>query len=197
MTAGSGIAACEPPAANTNWAGTEGDGYHREMSEQDMVDAMNGALRDLSINDTIVAAGQFQPRGTSGAFMAGGLIGSSAGDALGGSVGGAIGDLAGVLAGAKAASEAQGLPEFMLVGVSESMVYGMKGRSRHQEPQEVIFAVERRGLRAVVHQRGMVRVLELIHDDGGPNHAAIELEGSRVPVTHSKDVIAMLTGREG
>jgi hypothetical protein len=35
-----------------------------------------------------------------------------------------------------------------------------------------------------------VRVLELIHDDTG---STIELEGSRVPVTHAKDVIDVLT----
>lgn len=161
------------------------------MSEDDMVAAMNQALHDSGITDTIVTAGQFQPRGTSGAFVAGGLIGDSAGGALGGSLGGAIGDVAGVLAGTKAASEAQGLPEFMLVGVSASMVYGMRGRSRHKEPDQLVFAVERSGLRSVVHQRGMVRVLELIHDD---TDSRIELEGSRVPVTHSKDVIAALTG---
>jgi hypothetical protein len=36
-----------------------------------------------------------------------------------------------------------------------------------------------------------VRVLELIHDDSG---SRIELEGSRLPVTHSKDVIDILAG---
>ena len=155
-----------------------------------MVAAMNQALQDAGISDTITTAGQFQPRGTSGAFMAGGLIGGTAGDAIGGSVGGAIGDIAGVLAASRAASEAQGLPEFMLVGVSPTIVYGMRGRSRHKEPDQLVFAVARKGLRPVVHQRGMVRVLELIHDD---TNSRIELEGSRVPVTHAKDVISVLT----
>jgi hypothetical protein len=70
------------------------------------------------------------------------------------------------------------------------MVYGLEARTRHSEPGRLVFGIEREGLRAVVHQRGMVRVLELIHDDTG---STIELEGSRVPVTHAKDVIDALT----
>ena len=38
-----------------------------------------------------------------------------------------------------------------------------------------------------------VRVLELIDND---SHARIELEGNRLPVTHSKDVIRVLAGTE-
>ncbi len=40
-----------------------------------------------------------------------------------------------------------------------------------------------------VHQRPNVRVLEFIHDESG---SRIELEGSRVPLTHPKDVIEAL-----
>jgi hypothetical protein len=36
-----------------------------------------------------------------------------------------------------------------------------------------------------------VRVLELIHDD---TSSRIELEGNRVPLTHSEDVIETLRG---
>ena len=82
----------------------------------------------------------------------------------------------------------------MLVGVSATMVYGMPGRSRHRAPESLVFAVARAGLRSVVHQRGTVRVLELIHDD---TDSKIELEGSRVPVTHAKDVIAVLAEDQG
>jgi hypothetical protein len=41
-----------------------------------------------------------------------------------------------------------------------------------------------------VHQRVNVRVLELIDEDSG---SRIELEGNRLPVTHSKDVIEALS----
>lgn len=154
-----------------------------------MVQAMNQALATLGISDTIEVAGQFQPRGTSGAFLSGGLIGAAAGEALGGGVGDALGELAGTVAGEKSAASAQGLPEYLLVGVSATMVYGMPGRSRHTPPHSVVFAVARADIRAVEHQRGMVRVLELAHDDSG---STIELEGSRVPLTHSKDVVDLL-----
>ena len=49
----------------------------------------------------------------------------------------------------------------------------------------------REGLEAKVHQRVNVRVLELIETDSG---SRIELEGNRIPLTHSKDVIHALTG---
>jgi hypothetical protein len=45
-------------------------------------------------------------------------------------------------------------------------------------------------LEAKVHQRVNVRVLELIDPESG---SRIELEGMRLPITHSKDVIQELT----
>jgi hypothetical protein len=158
------------------------------MSETDIVAAMNEGLASLGVEDTVEVAGQFQPRGSSGALLTGGLIGGAAGDALGGVVG-AVGEVGGALTGAAAAAHAEGLPEYLLVGVSPTTVYGMPGRPRHHAPTSLVFALARNGLQSVVHQRGMVRVLELIHDEG----ARIELEGSRVSVTHSKDVIDALT----
>jgi hypothetical protein len=82
----------------------------------------------------------------------------------------------------------------MLVGVTDSTVYGFAGRSRRQVPTDLAFEVPRAGLTARVHQRVNVRVLELIHDDSG---STIELEGNRLPVTHSKDVIEALTASPG
>lgn len=165
-------------------------GYHPDMSEENMVDHMNQALEGFGIEDTVSVVGQFQPRGTSGGHFTGGMIGSSAGGAIGGSVGDAVGLAAGMLVGGKAAANAEGLPQYMVVGVSDTMVYGMHARSRSSDPDQLVFAVKREGLRAVVHQRGMVRVLELIHDD---SESKVELEGSRVPVTHAKDVMDALT----
>jgi hypothetical protein len=58
-------------------------------------------------------------------------------------------------------------------------------------PTALVFQVPRAGLTAKVHQRVNVRVLELIDTDSG---SRIELEGNRVPLTHSKDVIDALGG---
>ena len=60
--------------------------------------------------------------------------------------------------------------------------------------EALAFRVPREGLEAKVDQRVNVRVLELIDTEGG---SRIELEGMRLPVTHSKDVIQELTERPG
>jgi hypothetical protein len=153
-----------------------------------MVELIQGALGARGIDDEVVAAGQFYPRGHTGGMFAGGLIGGDAGDALGGIAGG-VGTAAGSLAGMHAADAASGLPSTMLVGVSATMVYGFAARTRHSEPTDLVFRVPREGLTAKVHQRVNVRVLELIDDASA---SRIELEGNRLPVTHSKDVIEEL-----
>ena len=160
------------------------------MSEASMVEAVRGALVARGIDDEVVAAGQFNPRGHTGGLFVGGLAGGEAGSALGGAAD-AVGTAAGSLAGMNAADAASGLPETMLVGVTATTVYGFAGRSRHAVPTELVFQVPRSGLQAKVHQRVNVRVLELIDEASG---SAIELEGNRLPVTHPKDVIEALSG---
>jgi hypothetical protein len=91
------------------------------MSEEKIVDVVNKALASAGIDDTVVAAGEFNPRGHSGAGFAGGWIGSDIGDAVGG-VAGSIGTVGGYVAGTKAHDAATGLPERMVVGVSETTV---------------------------------------------------------------------------
>jgi hypothetical protein len=77
----------------------------------------------------------------------------------------------------------------MLVGVSATTVYGLAASTRHSEPTELVFQVPRVGLSVEVHQRVNVRVLELIDEATG---SRIELEGNRLPMTHSADVIDLL-----
>ena len=157
------------------------------MTEEKIVDVVNEALAAAGIEDTVVAAGEFNPRGHSGAGFAGGLIGGDVGDSIGGLAGG-IGTAGGYLAGTHAHDAATGLPERMVVGASETTVYGFAGNRAH--PKALAFRVPREGLEAKVHQRVNVRVLELIETDSG---SRIELEGMRLPITHSKDVIEELT----
>lgn len=160
------------------------------MSEERMAELVQSALAESGIDDQVLAAGQFSPRGQTGGMFAGGLVGSDAGGLLG-EAGEAVGLGVGSLAGRHAAGAARGLPDTMLVGVTDTMVYGFAARTRHSEPSALVFQVSRAGLSVKVHQRVNVRVLELIHDDTG---SRIELEGNRLPVTHSKDVIDVLTG---
>jgi hypothetical protein len=160
------------------------------MSEERMVELVQHALGERGIDDRIIAVGQFNPRGHTGGMFAGGLLGGDAGGALG-TVGESVGVGAGSLAGMRAADASSGLPASMLVGVSETTVYGFAAPTRHDEPTALAFQVPRSGITAKVHQRVNVRVLELIDDESG---SRIELEGNRLPVTHSKDVIEVLRG---
>ena len=159
------------------------------MSEEKMERAVQQALTREGIADEVIAAGQFNPRGQTGSIFAGGLAGGSLGE-VGGSVGESVGDVAGVIGGMRANAAAHGMPEFMLVGVTADGVYGFEGRSRSKEPGAMVFKAARAGLEVKVHQRVNVRVLELIHPE---SNSRIELEGSRVPLTHSKDVIEALS----
>jgi hypothetical protein len=153
------------------------------MSEEKMVEQVQDSLAAQGIEDDVIAAGRFNPRGSSGGLFAGGMIGSD--------VAGSVGLAAGSLAGMHAPSAISGLPRNILVGVSATAVYGFDAFAHHGEPRKPLFQVSRQGLTAKVHQRVNVRVLELIHDD---TNSRIELEGNRVPLTHSKDVIETLRG---
>jgi hypothetical protein len=93
---------------------------------------------------------------------------------------------AGSVAGMRAADAASGLPANMLVGVSATTVYGFAAPTSQDEPTALAFQVPRDGLTAKVHRGVNVRVLELIDEASG---SRIELEGNRLPVTHSKDAI--------
>jgi hypothetical protein len=152
-----------------------------------MIAAMNSALHRDGIVDQVDTVGQFIPRGTTGGMFAGGLVGDEVGGLLG-PAGDAVGTLGGMLAGTRGAAKARGLPPVMLVGVSPQWVYGFAGRSRTREPQQLVFRLPRAGLAASVRQRVNVRVLTLEASDG----SRVDLEGNRLPITHSKDVIDAL-----
>jgi hypothetical protein len=155
-----------------------------------MVSAVQQALAREGIADEVLAAGQFNPRGHSGSMFAGGIAGDSLGG-LAGAAGEAVGTAAGIAGGMEGNAELSGLPQFMLVGVTASEVYGFAGVSRSKVPEQLVFKVSREDLTVKVHQRTNVRVLELVHEDSGDR---IELEGNRLPITHSKDVIQLLEG---
>jgi hypothetical protein len=160
------------------------------MSEEGMEHAVQQAMAREGIADEVLAAGQFNPRGNTGSMFVGGLAGSEVGE-VGGSVGEAVGEVAGVAGGMRANAANRGMPQWMLVGITADSVYGFEGRSRSKTPGAMVFKAERAGLEVKVHQRVNVRVLELIHPESG---SRIELEGSRVPLTHAKNVISVLTG---
>lgn len=158
------------------------------MSEERIVDLVHQELVKRGIQDDVIVAGEFNPRGHTGGLFAGALVGADAGG-IAGRVGEDVGLPAGSIAGMRAADAASGLPPYMVLGVTADNVYAFAGR--RNRPGNLVFEVPRAGLTAKVHRRVNVRILELIHEDTG---SKIELEGSRVPATHSKDVIEALTG---
>jgi hypothetical protein len=160
------------------------------MSEDSMLELVQNALHKEGLHDELIAVGQFNPRGHSGALFAGGLTGGEAGGRLAGNLGSDIGLAAGSLAGQRAADRASGLPARMLVAASAENVYGFDAPSRRSEPRALLFKLPRRDLEATVHQRFNVRILQLTDPRTGDT---VELEGNRLPVTHSGDVIKALT----
>jgi hypothetical protein len=161
-----------------------GDG----MSERTMVESVETALRGLGDAEAVTAAGQFQPRGHTGSMFAGGMIG----DSLAGGSGGLADSVAttgGALAGARMHDAASGLPTNMLVGVTATHVYGFDAAHRSSPAGALVFRVSRDRIEVKVHQRVNVRILELVDSSTG---SSIQLEGNRIPLTHSKDVIDVL-----
>jgi hypothetical protein len=154
-----------------------------------MIEMVQDALHAAGIEDQIVAAGEFAPRGHTGALFAGGLVGGDVGGLLG-DVGEAAGVAAGSVAAQRYADAESGLPSSMIIGVSDNEVYGFAGRRSHLT-SDLVFRLPRSGLTANVLQRVNVRILELIDSGTG---SRIELEGNRLPITHSKDVIEVLRG---
>lgn len=156
-----------------------------------MVGKLQAALARLGIEDDLVAAAIFLPRGHFGGAFAGGLVGGDIGDKAGGLAGG-VGMAGGVLAGQRAADARSGLPERMLVGVSAGAVYGFDThREREREPTDLVFQIPRSRLDVRVHQRVNVRVVELIDETTG---SKVELEGPRMPGFHVSDVLDALHG---
>jgi hypothetical protein len=160
------------------------------MAEEQMVQAVQSALSEHGVGEEVVAAGQFMPRGHTGSMFAGGLIGDSLGGA-GGDVVDSVATVGGSMAGARLHDQASGLPGHLLVGVTATHVYGFDAAHRHSPAGPMVFQIPRETLEAKVHQRVNVRILELVETTTG---SRIELEGSRIPLTHSHDVITALEG---
>ncbi len=156
------------------------------MKEREMVQSVQTAVTRLGADDEIRAAGIFEPRGHSGSMFAGGVIGGDIGNELGA---GAVGTVGGAIAAQHIHDAASGLPEWMLVGVSDGTIYGFEKHRGHHEAARLVFRIDRAGLDVKVHQRINVRVLELIHSETG---SRVELEGSRLPGQHAGDVIDAL-----
>ena len=84
-------------------------------------------------------------------------MGGLVGDEVGGSVGLAVG----TFAGRRAADAESGLPSSIIIGVSDTAVYGFAGNRRRLH-SGLLFRLDRAHVTVEVHQRVNVRVLEVI-----------------------------------
>ncbi len=156
------------------------------MSVERIVEVADEALASAGIQETVSAAGEFNPtgirvriRGWLDRSDVGGSMGSLADDVL--TVGGSV-------AGTRAHEAAVGLLERIVVGVSQrwSTGFAAAAPTRRRSP----CGCRGGGLQAKVHQGVRVRVLALIDVDSG---SGIELETMRLPITHLMDVWKQLT----
>ena len=157
------------------------------MNEQELLERCGAVLAEQGVEEEVVAAGIFNPRGHTGAMFVGGFAGDSVGGALG-QLGASVGTAGGALAGAHAHDAASGLPEWVVVAVTPASVLGLD-TDRRRRPTRVVFRLDRARLEVNVHQRVNVRVLELIDGESG---ASVQLEGNRVPTLHTGDVFKVL-----
>lgn len=157
-----------------------------------MVAALQAALDDQGIDDRIEVVGEFEPKGASKAMILGGMLGSSIGGEFG-NLGDAVGLGVGFAAGRRGNADGAGLPKSLVVGASATTVYGFKTarRGRNHEPEVLLFRIPRSDLEVHVKGRVNVRLMELVDTTTG---AKVELEGNRLPVTHSHDLMEHLAG---
>ena len=95
------------------------------------------------------------------------------------------------MVGRHAHDAASVLPAQMLVGVSETTDLRVRRADSALRADGLVFQLPRQRGRGEGACPGERRVLELIDTATG---SRIELEGNRIPLTHSKDVIHNLIG---
>jgi hypothetical protein len=152
---------------------------------------VRAAAKAITGDGGIIDVGEFQPKGTAGATMAG----AAAGSMLGGDsdFGSAIGTGLGAVGGGALRALSSGLPRTMCVAVSPTEVYllgvpiGMV--SGNYEEMYPIAKIDRDKLGVEVHQRMSVRVVILEDLEQG---GRFELEVPRLNFYHAKALIELL-----
>jgi hypothetical protein len=162
------------------------------MEEQQLLGMAERALARAGLEDSVVAAGVFHPRGFHAAGLVGGLGGSLVGGAIGGGAGDAVGMAVGVPAAMDSVGELTGQPRFTVIAVSPTAIYGFEGhRDGEFEVRGLLWSVEREQAAVSVHSRISMRVFE-IEDLRTGRRLAFEAE--RSPNFRTKFVLAALHG---
>ncbi len=154
------------------------------MSEQDYVQMVT----PFADGEEVLAAGVFEPRGTSGgqAAAATGLAGNDLALA-------AI-STAGMVGAGHAAAVIEHQPRWTILAVTPTRVIAFKGEvdGIHWKPGQVYATFDRSSLAVTVHGRVNVRVLVIEDSASGTK---LELETMRVGPQHGGVVIHLLTDK--
>ena len=157
------------------------------MSDEKLI---GEAQRFLGEGEQVVAAGIFQPRGTTGGRMGA----TGAGFATDNIVGEIAGAAAGIEAG-RAMSHVDGVPRWTMLAVTPTTLYAI-ACGQHGvgwQPQEMFATVDRSRAHVTVHGRVNVRTLSVVDPDSGRIY---QWEGNRIGRAHTKAVIGALGAEE-
>lgn len=152
------------------------------MSEQDYVQMVT----PLTDGEEVLAAGVFEPRGTSG-----GQAAASTGFA-GKDIALAAISTAGMVGAGRAAAMIEHQPRWTILAVTPTRVLAFEGKvdGVHWKPGQVYATFDRSSLAVTVHGRVNVRVLVLEDSASGTK---LELETMRVGPQHGSVVIHLLS----
>lgn len=157
------------------------------MSDEKLIEEAQAFLGD---GEQVIAAGMFQPRGTSGGR--GGAMG--AGLATDNLVGELVGAAASVETG-RAASHVDDVPRWTMLAVTPATLHAI-ACGQHGvgwQPQETFASFDRSTTRVTVH--GRVNVCTLTVEDPASGRS-YEWEGNRIGPAHAKAVIEALEAQE-
>ena len=157
------------------------------MSDEKLVEE---AAAYLGGDEQVLAAGIFQPRGTTGGMM--GATGAGfATDNI-------VGEIAGVAAGiesGRAMSHVDGVPRWTMLAVTPTTLYAIKCGQHGVgwQPKETFATIDRSKARVTVHGRVNVRTLTV--EDPQVEHGA-DVRVARIGPAHAKPVIEALEAEE-
>ncbi len=157
------------------------------MSDEKMIEE---AKAFIGSDEDVVAAGIFQPRGTTGG-MAGATGAGLATAAL-------VGEVAGLPAGLGAGrtmAHVDGVPRWTMLAVTPTTLHAL-ACGQHGvgwQPASVFATFDRSAIRATVHGRVNARTLTIEDTASGRTY---EWEGNRIGPAHAKAVIEALEAEE-
>jgi hypothetical protein len=157
------------------------------VSDEKLIEEVEAFLGE---GESVVAAGIFQPRGTSG-----GMVGAAG-------AGMATNNIVGELAGAAAAVESgramkhiDDVPRWTMLAVTPTTLHAI-ACSQHGvgwQPKETFATFDRSKAHVTVHGRVNVRTLTVEDPDSGRSY---QWEGNRIGPAHAKAVIEALEAEE-